>query len=158
MSELRDPEFDPPPVVEPGTCPRGRCDGSGFIRVSQAYVDSMAPLLTDADALAILGFEPNEQQRALLDEQRRLRRVSFANSSYPCPVCMPHQFDRWNTGHWGPNHDRANCPQCVADNPHLRPVRRRRRNPEGDHRDPGPTYTGDDYDRAPSPRRADIDG
>jgi hypothetical protein len=156
---LIDPEFDRSEPPEPGTCPRGRCDGSGWILVSAAYVDHHAPLLTHEAICRMAGTDsPSDALVAQLTEQRRLLRAGWARHVYPCPVCMPTQFERWNGGHWDNRHDQASCPQCVMANPHLRAGKPRRRRSRGEETDPGPSYTGDDSAPSLPPARLDVDG
>lgn len=155
MKDIVDPEFDDRPAPKAGECSRGRCDGSGWIQVSQAYIDRLMPLLVEDD------YPPQAtvEQRSAMDRIRAQRRAGMANTSYPCPACKPIQFDRWNGGHWEDDHDRANCPECVAANPALRQGTGRRRRRREDTHAPDPVYREDESTQPPSPPpRLDIDG
>lgn len=44
----------------------------------------------------------------------RLALAALLNSVYPCQVCRPAQFYRWAKGHWRPDHDMADCPDCAG--------------------------------------------
>lgn len=127
MKDLRDPEFDQPDEDEhpgtPGECRRGRCDGSGWIQVSEAYVDKVSPWPT-----ASLPDNPTEEEQTVHDalmNEARLLRNAHANSSFPCPTCMPVAFARWRKGHWSNRHERATCPECMLIDGTTSTVRRR---------------------------------
>lgn len=86
------------------------CEG-GYRRVTDRYVDEVAPLRPDPHP--DLGPRPGEDAeaaRALWDErdranrQHRIRqssaRAAAANTVFPCPKCNPEQFIRWEQGDW----------------------------------------------------------
>lgn len=138
MERVVDPEFDERPPVKPGECLLGKCDGTGWIQVSEAYVDHAAgppPSIPE-------GETPHE--RAMFEAEHRgyrAKRAALTNTSYPCPSCMPIQFERWSGGHWEPRHDRDACDDCRrVDASTGKRVRGRKRREEPE-RAPEPTWT-----------------
>lgn len=128
MERVVDPEFDEQPPIQPGVCLTGRCDGSGWCSVSEAYVDRWAgpaPNLpqpeTDAEAAAF----------AEVLHWYQCTRAAWRHSSYPCPSCRPRQFERWVGGHWDSHHDRDGCADCRRVDAEMgRRTSRRRRKEE----------------------------
>lgn len=96
--ELRDPEFDEKLDVDVDTsaCPGGRCDGTGFVRVSPEYVDRRCPFPSLPDPINDL----EQRQYDAIMRETSARRAALTNSSYPCPSCQPEQFAAWYAGEW----------------------------------------------------------
>lgn len=92
-------------------CPKGgRCEGDGWVLVTEAYVDGMYPWPakpTDDSPEALAEYE-------LRVETIRIRRESAAATVYPCKRCSPDAFHRWAGRHWMPDHDRAKCDECKS--------------------------------------------
>lgn len=90
-------------------CPQGgRCEGDGWCRVTEAYVDGIAPWPdkpTEETEEALAAYE-------LAVETCRIRRSSAANTVYPCKRCNSEAFHRWAGRHWTPEHDRRACDEC----------------------------------------------
>lgn len=149
MQNVIDPEFDERVPHVPGVCRSGRCDGSGWIQVGDAYVDQWAgrpPSIPEGETVL---------ERSIFEEIHRAYRAlraAFGQSSYPCPSCMPIQFDRWAGDHWGRYHDRGGCDDCrrvdAASGVKVRGGRRRKREAE-----PEPVYSPPDE---PEQIRADL--
>lgn len=86
----------------------GRCEGDGWVRVGDEYVDGIAPWPAkpaDDTPEALEAYE-------LAVETCRIRRASAANTVYPCKACQPAAFSRWAGRHWTPEHDRSACDEC----------------------------------------------
>ncbi len=138
MERVVDPEFDDTPPVLPGECATGRCDGSGWVSVSEAYVEKWAgppPSIPEGDT---------PEERKAFEEAHKWWRVvcaAFRRSSFPCPTCMPRQFERWSGGHWDRFHDRDGCADCRrVDSESGKKARSRRRTPEAPPAPPEPVY------------------
>jgi hypothetical protein len=157
METVVDPEFDPRPPQRHGVCAIGKCDGSGFVRVSDAYVDRWA----GAPPSIPEGETPLE--RALFEESHRLYRAvraAFSKSSYPCPSCMPVQFERWSGGHWESGHDREACADCrrvdAASGKHAHGRRRRQPAREKERESLPPESQAEPEPEPPEQMRADL--
>jgi hypothetical protein len=156
VESVVDPEFDPQPPVRHGVCQAEKCDGSGWVRVSVAYVDrwaGLAPSIPQGDT---------DIERAIFEEVHRAyqaTRAAWAASSYPCPSCMPTQFERWSGGHWESGHDREGCADCrrvdAASGKHLHGRRRRQPAREAE-REPLPPESQAEPDPEPEQLRADL--
>lgn len=92
-------------------CPQGgRCEGDGWVLVTEAYVDGMYPWPAkpeDDSPEALAEYE-------LRVETIRIRRQSAASTVYPCKRCNTAAFHRWAGRHWMPDHDRAKCDECKS--------------------------------------------
>lgn len=92
-------------------CPEGgRCEGDGWVRVTEAYVDGIAPWPakpTSDDPAVLAEYE-------LRVETIRIRRVSAAETVYPCKRCNTTAFHRWAGRHWLADHDRRACDECSS--------------------------------------------
>lgn len=89
----------------------GKCEGDGWVRVGEGYVDGIAPWPTKP-----AGELTDEQleQYELAVETCRIRRESARNTVYPCKACQPAAFARWSGRHWLPDHDRSKCDECKS--------------------------------------------
>jgi hypothetical protein len=92
-------------------CPQGgRCAGDGWVLVTEAYVDGVAPWPAKPE-------EETEEALAAYEiavETCRIRRTSAASTVYPCKHCNVEAFHRWAGRHWLPDHDRRACEECAS--------------------------------------------
>lgn len=94
-----DHDLRPPQQSEPCDCDHG------WRSAAESYARSMAIRdLRDGQA------EPEAHVIA-----------AYRNTVYPCSRCQPTKFLRWGEGHWHPEHNSADCPDC--DGSHRRASR-----------------------------------
>lgn len=151
--DLRDPEFDEPETgdVDTSGCVGGRCDGTGFVRVSQRYVDRHAPMPNLPEPTN----DAEQHQYDAIMHEAAMVRAALANSSYPCPSCRPELFFRWQRGCLGPNHNIEKCVECSVARG-VAPKRRRRAREEETPDELRPASVNAEPPPTPPPR-LDID-
>lgn len=79
------------------TCTDPSCD-HGMRPTTDAYVVALFPITDDMTA---------EQWVAAME-----KRYLYPRFYFPCPVCRPAQFLRWQNGCFRPNHRSGRCKLC----------------------------------------------
>lgn len=78
----------------------------GWRRIAPGAVDATLFEPLDLDGLDVA-------DRARLEMVRRCEIAAARNTWYPCKHCNADRFFRWVGGHYGSDHDRGSCEDCV---------------------------------------------
>lgn len=87
-------------------CENPRCE-HGWIKSADDYGEKVYPGPT-AEQLGRL----SDEDRVALEIHTSAIQQALSDSMYPCKICRPAQFWRWQGGHWRSNHDRSSCDEC----------------------------------------------
>lgn len=120
IDPLEDDEPVIPRAVEGACKAGGRCDGKGWVWVTEEYAIGQAPMPTEEWFSEHPHVSREGVERSVME-----RRAALMNTGYPCKACQPTRFFRWVGGHFASDHDAASCAEC-AEGASV-PLRRRQR-------------------------------